>query len=257
MIVLPPGNILQNMYLKSLIKRRNWSNFFEIGSGNGYVSKVLLDSGLKGVGCDLNESACANNRVLNNTFISENKYEIHNKNFLELNFPEKFDLIISCMVIEHLEDSELDQFIKKAKQLNSINGSILLIVPSSMKHWGIEDEIAGHIKRYEFEDFNQIAKRYQFKIKEMVGLTYPLSNLVFRISNYLVKKHESDKLAISQKDKTVYTGNRNVSFKTTFPNWMGLFLNEFFLWPFYYLQKRNFKNKNALVIATELNNNER
>lgn len=251
MIVLPPGNILQNMYLKKLLKDRKWNSFLEIGSGNGYISNIFLKNGLSGVGFDLNESACENNRELNRNFVKKGKYKVYNNDFLDEDLGRKYDLIISCMVIEHLNDDDLFAFIGKAKELCNKNGSILFFAPSSMKYWGIEDEIAGHIKRYEFEDFQNLADFNNLRINKMVGLTFPLSNWLFKVSNYLITKNESDKLSLSQKERTVYTGNRNVPFKTTFPKWMKIFLNEFVMYPFYLLQKANYKNKNSMVIATE------
>ncbi|NIK73603.1 2-polyprenyl-3-methyl-5-hydroxy-6-metoxy-1,4-benzoquinol methylase [Thermonema lapsum] len=65
---LPPGNILQNLYLRERLefysKSLSEKKFLEIGSGKGYVSSVFLKMGWKGIGIDLNESACENNKKL-------------------------------------------------------------------------------------------------------------------------------------------------------------------------------------------------
>lgn len=252
MKALPPGNILQNIYLKRKLKKRNWSSFIEIGSGNGYLSNILLNHGLVGLGCDLNNSACINNERLNHKFISKGLYKALNLNFLNLEDKNKYDLIISSMVIEHLNEEELNNLISKAKAKLNKNGTLLFFVPSSMKYWGIEDEIAGHIKRYEYEDFEKLANAHNLSIKEIHGLTYPVSNMLFSISNSLVKKAESEKLLLNQKEKTIYTGNRNVPFKTSFPSFLKIILNEFVMMPFHFWQSLNYKNKKALVICAEL-----
>ena len=52
MIGLPPGNILQYIYLKerlSLLKSQGLKSFIEIGSGNGNLSKIFLDTGNRNV----------------------------------------------------------------------------------------------------------------------------------------------------------------------------------------------------------------
>jgi hypothetical protein len=121
-----------------------------------------------------------------------------------------------------------------------------------MRHWGIEDEIAGHIKRYEFEDFNEFESLFDLKINHISGLTYPLSNWLIKISNFIINKNESSKLKLSQKERTVYTGNREVSYKTTFPSIFTLILNKYVMWPFHLLQLLFSKNKNSLVIYCEL-----
>lgn len=252
MIVLPPGNILQNLYIKERVRKNKPKNFLEIGSGNGHISNILLKFGIKGVGYDLNLSACDNNSILNKKYINSGIYEVINDDFLNLITETKYDLIISSMVIEHLPEDILKPFINKCKDLLSEGGTITFLVPSSMKHWGIEDEIAGHIKRYEREDFISFKEKYNLDVKNISGLTYPISNWLFHISNYLVKKEESSKLLLSQKEKTVYTGNRNVSYKTTFPLIFGAILNEVVLYPFHILQKIFANNKNCLVIYCEL-----
>jgi len=37
MKLLPPGNILQNLYIKERIRKDKPKNFLEVGSGNGYI----------------------------------------------------------------------------------------------------------------------------------------------------------------------------------------------------------------------------
>lgn len=255
MIGLPPGNILQYLFLKERLNRYRGigkKSFIEIGSGNGNVSEIFLKKGFEGIGFDLNESACANNRKHNQSFIDSGKYAVNNENFITSNQFLKADIVISCMVIEHMPEELLDQYFKKCHEVLNDGGIIISLVPSSMKHWGIEDEIAGHIKRYEFHDFNLMATKYHLQVKRLTGLTYPLSNVVFGISNSLVKKNESDKLKLSQQEKTVYTGNRDVQYKTTFPKVFNLILNPIAMYPFHVLQKMFGKNKNNLVIYGEL-----
>lgn len=256
MKVLPPGNILQNIYLKERVKKNKPATFLEIGSGNGYVSNLLLKMGLKGVGYDLNHSACQNNIELNNKYIKTGNYNVFNADFTSSDEYSKFDLIISSMVIEHLEMNDLSTLVEKCKRILSNSGYITFLVPSSMKYWGIEDEIAGHVKRYEFKDFKDFEKLFDLNIQHLAGLTYPLSNFLFRLSNYLVKKNESSKLKLSQKEKTVYTGNRNVPFKTSFPSFLYLILNEFVMYPFHLLQKLFKNNKGCMVLYCELKLND-
>ena len=45
MILFPPVNILQNLYLKERVEKNKPLNFIEIWSGNGHISNVLLDLG--------------------------------------------------------------------------------------------------------------------------------------------------------------------------------------------------------------------
>jgi len=174
---------------------------------------------------DLNESACANNRKANEKFILEKRYTVVNDDFMNIS-EGNFDIIISCMVIEHIPEPALSEFIQKAMSLLSENGSLIFLVPSGMKFWGIENDIA--------------------------GLTFPVSNILFRLSNQIVRKNEAEKLNLSLRERTVYTGNREVPFKTTFPFVFGLILNPLVLWPFHLLQKWFSANRNSMVLYFEL-----
>lgn len=255
MNILPPGNILQYLYLKKRLKLFKDKLFLEIGSGNGYLSHELLSIGLNGIGCDLNENACINNENLNRLFIQRNGYKVIQGDFIMQSFNQKFDLIISSMVIEHLDEAQLTEFIEKIKLNLNQNGLIIFLVPSSMKYWGIEDEIAGHFKRYEFDDFKVLSDKHNLKINHLVGLTYPISNWLYQLSNKLIRKSESSKLGLSQREKTIYTGNREVPYKTSFPSIFKIILNEYCLYPFHLLQMLFSKSDKSLVIYCELKNN--
>ncbi len=258
-IGLPPGNILQQLYLRERIKRiskhKPPQKFLEIGCGNGHISNVLLNNGYRGVGVDLNASACNNNQQLNKKHIEKGNYKVIYGDFLTLPLNEQFDIILSCMVIEHLTEEQLNIFFKKVKHLLIDGGILILIVPANRKFWNIEDEIAGHIKRYEIDDVYKICQTYGFSLNKIVSLNYPVSNILFNVSNHLVRKHESKILAFSQKEKTIYTGNREVPYKTKFPPIFNLILNPVVLYPFHLIQKLFLKRyKDALVLYIELEN---
>ena len=254
---LPPGNILQYIYLSQRLdyyQKKGFDSFLKIGSGNGNVSNIFLKKGFRGLGFDLNKSACDNNKLKNGKFIKDKKYRVLNDNFIDKGIIEKYDIIISCMVIEHMPTYILKEYFEKCKKVLSEKGVIITLVPSSMKHWGIEDDIAGHVKRYEFEDINNLGPEDSFKVIKNVGLTYPLSNIFLSLSNSLIKKSESDKLKLSQQEKTIYTGNRDVKFKTTFPSVFNIVLNPVVMYPFYLLQLLFSKKLENLVIYSELQN---
>lgn len=252
---MPPGNILQYIYLNNQIKRfkkEGLSNFLEIGSGNGYNSKVFLDAGFRGKGIDLNINACKKNKQLNATYISNQSYSVSNQDFFMLEEDKKYDVIFSCMVIEHMEDKMVKSYFEKAKNLLSKKGKIVCLVPASMKHWGIEDDIAGHIKRYELKDINNITKAHQLELIKYAGLTYPVSNWLLGLSNKIIEKKEKDLLNKTQKERTVYTGNREVQFKTQFPTVFNLILNSTMMYPLHLLQLMFKNNPNSMVLYFEL-----
>lgn len=256
-----PGNILQEMYLKHRLKTilQNYqdseASFIEIGSGSGNMSRILLDMGLHGIGFELNEEACRINSIKNEKFIKSNTYKIINENYFAYVGKEFADVIISSHVLEHMLDDDLKKFFNKSYYLLKDKGRIISLVPACMRCWGIEDETAGHYRRFEFQDFINISEEYNLKIINLVGLTYPLSNLVLKLSNYLIKKNESWKKDLSKDEQTKLSssgGAKQVMYKTNFPYWFKYIVNDVTMYPFYILQRVFQKNKSSMVIYCEL-----
>jgi len=252
---LAPGTVLQFMFVRKRLNKvfQGKSEFVDVGSGNGYLSNLLLKNGYSGYGVDLNSSACENNKNLNREFIKSGKYIIENGDFNNLQ-KKDFDFLISSMVIEHIGDNDLKIFIKNAKRVIKPQGRLCFLVPSNMSAWGIEDEIAGHVKRYSFKDIDDLALQNGLKVDYKCGLNYPISNWLLTLSNKIVNKEEGYLKTKTKLEQTVYTGNRNVKYKTVFPSYFKIILNELVLSPFYFLQRINANNENSLVMYFELSN---
>lgn len=248
-----PGTILQFMFIRNRLKRivKKSSTFIEVGSGNGFLSNLLLKQGYIGTGVDLNSSACENNLTLNQNFIDQKKYFILNADFNSQS-ENNFDFLICAMVIEHINDTELKVFLDKAKKSIKPNGRLIFLVPSNMHAWGIEDVIAGHVKRYSFSEIQIMALNNELNVEFKCGLNYPISNWLLKLSNRIVNKNERYLITKSEHERTVYTGNRNVKFKTVFPKYFNVILNEIVLYPFYLLQLINYKNEKSLIMYFEL-----
>lgn len=251
---IAPGSLLQRLYIaERLRKHRNTvQEFYELGSGNGYNARLLLESGLTGMSIDMNESACEKNRMLNKSFIDANMYDVQCGDFFGYEPEHKADLLFSCMVVEHLPEELEAAYFEKAKQLVKPGGLLITMVPGSMKHWGIEDEIAGHRKRYTAADMQALANKHGLKLEHVAGLTYPVSNWLLPLSNRIIRKKEQHKLALSAQEQTVLSGNREVLFKTDYPWWMQVMLNDVTMYPFHLLQKAFRKNPNALILYSEM-----
>jgi hypothetical protein len=156
------------------------------------------------------------------------------------------------MVIEHIDDINLTKYLGLAKRIVKTDGKLIFLVPSNMQAWGIEDEIAGHVKRYTFLDIENLANRNELKVEFKCGLNYPVSNWFLGLSNYIVRKKEGHLKTKTEIDKTVYTGNRKIKYKTVFPLYLNIVLNELVLLPFHWLQMLNAKNEKSLIMYFEL-----
>jgi SAM-dependent methyltransferase len=249
---LAPGNVLQLMYIKERLASLAGKRFFEVGAGNGHLSSCLLELGLCGVGFDLNASACENNAALNNRAIVDGRYCVMNADFLRTPLTDRADMIISSMVLEHLLPAEVDAYFERCRDVMTPDGTLVALVPASPAHWGIEDEIAGHHKRYSFSCFEDIARIHGLSIVHLAGLTYPLSNWLLPLSNFLTRRRERYKLGLTMQERTVLSGNRDVRWKTHFPRFVAYLVNDTTLYPFHLLQRAFRNHPGAMVIYCEL-----
>jgi SAM-dependent methyltransferase len=252
----PPGTILQFMYLKERLARLQAGKFVEIGCGQGYISKILLDLGWHGVGYDLNADSLKNAASLNAQAIADGLYFLKHENWLADNSQEsEADLVISSLVLEHMSDSEELEYIRRCQNTLKAGGVAILFVPGSPEHWGIDDEIAGHYRRYTASTLSDRFDQKNWQCTHVAGLNYPLSNLLLPLSNKLVRGAEANKLEMTMHDRTVLSSNRQVAFKTSFPSLLNLVLNEIVMSPFHVWQKLNIKNPSALILYAEFTHN--
>lgn len=251
--VHPPGTLLQHLYLAERISGLSPGRFVEVGVGNGHASGVLLSRGWTGTGYDLNADAVESALATNAGFVSSGRFTALHQDWLaeQTSREERVDLVLSSMVLEHLDDAEVSRYFERAAEVLRSDGRAIFFVPGAPRHWGIEDEIAGHHRRYTGRSLESTARAHGWTVDHLAGLTYPLSNLLLGASNRLVRRAEAGKTALSLRRRTELSGHRDVAWKTAFPAWMGLLLNERTMRPFHWLQKRYRTNDGALVIYCE------
>lgn len=255
MRVLPPGTILQLLYLKERLEHRVPGRFIEIGPGTGEITQVLLDHGWTGHSFDLGAETIAN---LDERFakeIAEQRFRAVNADFMNAIIEDKVDLIISCMVMEHLEDDVESAYMAKSAACLNPGGIMMGLVPASPAHWGIEDDIAGHCRRYTRESLSRLVKISNWSLLHLTGLTFPISNMLLPVSNFLVMRNEKHKLAYSALQRTEQSGRRTVKYKTYFPSILGLLLNSVTIFPLHIIQKLCGGSSRALVLFFEASPN--
>lgn len=255
MAVLPPGTLLQLMYLHERLRCLPPGRFVEIGPGSGEITNLLLNAGWVGQSYDLEMRTI---EALKERFIkeiAEHRFTPVNEDYLLVKATEKVDLVISCMVMEHLEENAQSVFMTQSLENLKQDGVMIGLVPGSPAHWGIEDDIAGHCRRYTRNSIKALATNSGWRLQHIAGLTFPMSNFLLPISNFLVNRSERQKLTLTALERTKQSGMRSVKYKTHFPSLLGIMLNKYTLLPLHIIQKLCAKSERALVLFFEVRPN--
>jgi len=239
------------MYLKERLTRLSVGRFVEIGPGKGEIAALLLARGWTGLLCEYEARTAEQLLIRFRDDVNAGRLEITNEDYLNAPIRSKADLVISSMVIEHLDDQSELRFMAKAATDLRPGGCMVGLVPASPNHWGIEDEIAGHYRRYTRSSLSKLLIRSGWKLRHVAGLTFPVSNWLLPLSNALVYRTERYKKGLSPLQRTKESGRRSVPFKTSFPPVLGFLLNERLLLPFHLLQKLCSRSEHALVLYFE------
>ena len=237
----PPGTILTHLYLRERLKRAAPGRFVDVGVGSGHIADLLLSLGWSGAGYDLSASALERARRRNADAAADGRFSLHHGDWLDAEpdgTSEPVDLVITSMVLEHLDESAIDRFFARAERELDDRGQTIVMVPGSPRHWGVEDEIAGHLRRYTRASLATTVRSRGWQVAHLTGLAFPLSNLLLRASNALVDRTERGLEGLPLQERTERSGDRSVPWKTSFPAWSGLLLNEVTMLPFHWLQKR-------------------
>lgn len=253
MVILPPGTLLQLMFLEERLRLLAPGRFVEVGPGSGEITALLLSLGWSGHCYDLDARTI---EALGQRFadaVRGGRLQLRQADFTgdDTERPAGADLIISCMVMEHMPDAVESRFMAVAARTLAPGGRMIGLVPGSPDDWGIEDDIAGHCRRYSRERLQGLVERSGWRLALSAGLTFPVSNLLLPVSNWLVRRAEASKMALSALERTKLSGRREVRFKTHFPVVLVLLLNRVTMAPLHWLQKRFAGARRALVLYFE------
>lgn len=245
----PPGTWLQTAAVFDMLERyRVGKRFLEVGCGDGSLSRRLLERGFTGTGVDLSDAAIASARENLKGAIGRGKYLLHAGPVEHLPDSEKFDLGISMMVIEHVEDPV--RFVTSIAARVRPGGIVVLGVPGRKDHWSVEDETVGHLRRYEKDELARVLEMSGLEALDVWSVSVPVANLLFRLGNRMVERSDSEmrKRELRKTEQTLTSGVREVPFKTVFPAPFRLILNRWTMLPFALLQRLFYRSSLGITL---------
>jgi hypothetical protein len=156
--VSPWFNQRNDLILALLKKHQFKGDFLDIGGGNGFQAKAIMESGLVGkvILCEPGLRGCINAKKRGVNFIYNGIYEDFPFNNYSIKGCGLFD------VIEHISDDI--GFLNSLYHKIQSGTKIFINVPAMHILWTDVDKHSGHFRRYSTSDINRIARNTQFKV---------------------------------------------------------------------------------------------
>lgn len=201
--------------------------FLEIGPGNLALAQDLIAKFKKGTLIDFNTTDVQD--IYNDLEPSyKQRLALIIADFSQYPFSEKFSCVVTCEVLEHIEDDR--KFLQKTSELLADGGQLILSVPARMKYWSKDDEIVGHYRRYEKKELYEKLTEAGYSEIEIAAYGFPFQNFV-RLARISLAKIQYNEKAKWDKKKQSQQSAFMVK-KKPYINLVALILNKYTLYPF-------------------------
>ncbi len=243
----PPGQWCTHQAVQDAIARCGGRTFLEIGCGAGRLSRLLCERGMTGRGVDVSTAAVEEAREELREFIDRGRFEVGRGDLFTLDGAGGYDLALSIMVMEHVEDDL--GFVRRMAGTVRPGGHLILGVPGRPDLWGIEDETVGHVRRYDRGSLADVLTRAGLRNVQVWSVAVPTANILFRLGNAMIRlAGEERKQARPAQEQTEESGIRRIPFKTVFPPVFRLLLNRYTMAPLFALQRLFYGSRLGLTL---------
>jgi SAM-dependent methyltransferase len=198
----------------------------EVGAGNLTLTRELLANFERGLAIDFTDDLVTSYAALPDEL--QTRLEILNANVMTDAIPGKFDCIVACEVMEHIEDDRL--FLAKIGENLVTGGQAIISVPAKSAHWTVHDELVGHLRRYEWSALNALASESGFSDIKIIAYGYPWINWLSVLRVWLARRNMTDRQDWDQQKQTSMSNHRQI------PTWLSqsmipLILNKLTVYP--------------------------
>jgi SAM-dependent methyltransferase len=146
--------------------------------------------------------------------------------FMEHDVTADYDCVIACEVMEHVQDDVT--FLKKLFAALKNRGQLILSVPARMRFWSQHDEIAGHLRRYEWDDLVTLLVGVGFQDVQIRAYGFPFVNLLDIPRIWYANRQMVNTMHITAEEQTKVSG---IAQTAGMPSWLGWFLNPLTIYP--------------------------
>jgi len=143
-------------------------------------------------------------------------------------FESRFDCVVACEVIEHIENDRL--FLKRSNALLVEGGQLIISVPARQKYWSVDDVIVGHYRRYEKQEIYEKLIEAGYSQIKIIAYGFPFQNLI-RLGRITLARLQYKEKAGWEKSKQSQQSAFMIKRKSSI-NWISLFVNKYTFYPF-------------------------
>jgi 2-polyprenyl-3-methyl-5-hydroxy-6-metoxy-1,4-benzoquinol methylase len=234
----PPGTLCTYAALRDMVARTKPVSFIDIGCGAGNFSKFLCSIGLRGAGIDFSPLALETSKVTLRDEIVAGRFALieGDATNLDAQTVPRADIGVSVMVMEHVENDT--EFVRRISMFVQPGGYLAICVPGRRDCWSFEDETVGHLRRYDRDDLYRVLNAGGLLDVEVWSVAVPVANILLRLGSWLIRNSdEAQKVQLSQREQTEASGVRDIRWKTVFPQWCRVLLNQYTLSPLFLIQR--------------------
>lgn len=223
MYVNAPRYLLRKFCVLKLISDVAKGTALDVGCGAGDMCETLYRRGFAVKGIDFSDDAIQLCKERLKDLINDKSLRFQVEDIDQIK--ESFDLVIFLEVLEHIKDDS--SALQNIHKLLNPGGHLILSVPANKKWFGPSDRYVGHYRRYDREELIHLLEEHNFEIKNIWSYGVPLANLTERIRNVIYARKEM---------KNKEEGTKQSGIDRTIEARFRFVLNDFFLFPFYWLQ---------------------
>lgn len=224
-----PSYLVKRKAILDFLKTIQGKDFLEVGAGAGDLLHSLDKRGYSGLGIDLSAEAVE----LAEKRLDSGRITADVKDIEEVG--GEYSIVIASEVLEHHKNDMA--FLEKLTERLKKGGYLLITVPAHMGKWGANDDLCGHIRRYEREELWNKFKQSGLEPLFVHSYGVPIYNMMKPFYDRAVKKEVKNDEQLGE--RTEKSGGMWVmtGMKTLF----NLLFNDITMSPFYLVQKLFFK----------------
>jgi len=182
---------------------RPGGSFLEIGAGSLYLATDLLGLFANGTVVEPNPAVAHYYSRLDQQLGRRLRLLIGTFPLPEL-ADRRYDCVVACEVLEHIDDDW--SFLVAAAEHLGKSGQLVLSVPARMKLWAIDDEAAGHVRRYEKAELISIVERAGLKNIVVISYGFPFLIVLRWLRIVLARLRRGETASLTRKQRAVESG---------------------------------------------------